>query len=52
MSKLKTEKKINRGTGAGGSKTNENGKKFEKLTDNVPNLLKNAETKKDRKSVV
>ena len=31
----------NKGTGAGGAKTNENGKNFEKKTNNEENLLKN-----------
>ena len=36
----------NRGTGAGGSKTNENGKTFERKTDNESRLLLNGFTKK------
>ena len=37
---------VNRGTGAGGAKTNHNGKKFEAKTDNLPRLLEQGFTKK------
>jgi len=41
----------NRGTGAGGAKTNHNGKKFEDKTDNENMLLENGYTKKYMKNI-
>lgn len=41
----------NRGTGAGGAKTNHNGKKFEDKTDNEHKLLEHGYTKKYMKDI-